>query len=81
MGLGNVGATLRLKGGLCYDKDLHDWFLFIFTCTDTGVIMTHAFIFLPASGPIVLLTYAQLTVVTQSCALLYITAHCDPLLQ
>ena len=25
-----------------------------FTCTDTGVIVTHAFIFLPASGPIVL---------------------------
>ena len=49
-----------------------------FTCTDTGVIVTHAFIFLPASSPIVLV---QLAVVTQSCALLYITAHCDLLLQ
>ena len=29
MRLGNVGATLRLKGGLCYDKDLHDRFLFM----------------------------------------------------
>ena len=38
----------------CYDKDLHDRFLFIPTCTDTGVIATHALIFLPASGPIVL---------------------------
>ena len=55
--------------------------LFISTCTDTGVIVTHTFIFLPASGPIILLTHAQLAVVTQSCALLYITAHCDPLLQ
>ena len=50
-------------------------------CTDTGVIVTHAFIFLPASGPIVLLTHAQLAVVTQSCALLYTTVHCDLLLQ
>ena len=50
-------------------------------CTDTGVIVTHAFIFLPALGHIVSLTHAQLTVVTQSCALLYIAAHCDLLLQ
>ena len=29
MGLGNVGATLHLKGGLCYDKDLQtDFYLF-----------------------------------------------------
>ena len=65
----------------CYDKDWHDWFLFIIMCTDTGVIVTHTFIFLPASGPIVPLTHAQLAVVTQSCTLLYITAHCDLLLQ
>ena len=26
MGLGNVGTTLRLKGGLCYDKDLQTSF-------------------------------------------------------
>ena len=39
------------------------------------------FIFLPAFSPIVSLTHAQLAVVTQSCALLYITAHCDLLLQ
>ena len=54
---------------------------FIYTCTDTGVIMTHAFIFLLASATIVFLTHAQLAVVTQSCTLLYITAHCDLLLQ
>ena len=45
-------------------------------CTDTGVIMTHTFIFLPASGPIVLVTHAQLTVVTQSCALLCTVTYC-----
>ena len=50
-------------------------------CTDTGVITTHTFIFLPASGPIVLVTHVQLAVVTQSCTLLYIAAHCDLLLQ
>ena len=44
-------------------------------------MVTHAFIFLPAFGPIVLLIHAQLAVVTQSCALLYFTAHCDLLLQ
>ena len=31
--------------------------------------------------PLLFLTHAQLAVVTQSCALLYITAHCDLLLQ
>ena len=46
---------------------------YLFMCTDTGVIATHAFIFLLAFGPIVLLTHVQLAVVTQSCALLYTT--------
>ena len=71
----------------CYDKDLHDRFLFYFMYW----YWSHSdsrFIFLLASGPIrvvdsllVLLTHAQLTVMTQSCALLYTAAHCDLLLQ
>ena len=46
---------------------------YLLRCTNTGVIMTHAFIFLPASGPIVL---------TDSCAArccdseLRLTVHC-----
>ena len=56
-------------------------FIYFTRCTDTGVIATHAFIFLLASGPIVMSTHAQLAVVTQSCALLYIAVHCDLLLQ
>ena len=66
----------------CYDKDLHDFWLILFI--SVYWYWSHSdsrLIFLPASGPIVLLTRAQLAVVTQSCALLYITAHCDLLLQ
>ena len=44
--------------------------------TDTGVIVTQPFIFLLASGPIVLVTHAQLTVVTQSCAVLCTVTYC-----
>ena len=47
-------------------------------CTNTGVI---ALSFYQPLAPFVLLTHAQLAVVTQSCALLYTTAHCDLLLQ
>ena len=43
--------------------------------------MTHALSFYRPLAPLFLLTHAQLTVVTQSCALLYTTAHCDLLLQ
>ena len=50
-------------------------------CTDTGVIVTHALSFYRPLAPLLLLTHAQLAVVTQSCALLYIAAHCDLLLQ
>ena len=39
----------------CYDKNLQTDFIYFTRCTDTGVIVTHAFIFLPASGPIVLI--------------------------
>ena len=53
-----------------------DFYLF-HMCTDTRVIVTHAFIFLPASGPIVLLTHAQLTIVTQSCAVLHTVTYCS----
>ena len=66
---------------MCYDKDLHDWDLFIFPCTNTGVIATHALSFYWPLAPFVLLTHVQLAVVTQSCTLLYITVHCDLLLQ
>ena len=64
----------------CYNKDLHDRFIY-FCVYWYWSHYDSPFIFLPASGPIVLLTHAQLAVVTQSCALLYITAHCDLLLQ
>ena len=47
-------------------------------CTNTGVI---ALSFYRPLAPFVLLTHAQLAVVTQSCALRYTTAHCDLLLQ
>ena len=43
--------------------------------------MTHALSFYRPLAPLFLLTHAQLAVVTQSCTLLYITAHCDLLLQ
>ena len=52
-----------------------------FTCTDTGVIATHALSFYRPLAPLFSLTHAQLAVVTQSCALLYIAAHCDLLSQ
>ena len=61
----------------CYNKSLHNWFYLFHTCTDTGVIATHAFIFLLASGPIALV---------DSCAAhccdseLRLIVHCDPLL-
>ena len=51
-------------------------FYLLSMCTDTGVIVTHAFIFLPASGPIVLVTHVQLAVVTQSCAVLCTVTYC-----
>ena len=55
---------------------------YLFTrCTDTGVIATHALSFYRPQAPLLLLTHVQLAVVTQSCTLLYIAAHCDLLLQ
>ena len=48
-----------------------DFYLFT-QCTDTGVIVTHALSFYRPLAPLFLLTHAQLAVVTQSCALLYI---------
>ena len=65
----------------CYNKDLQTDFYLITRCTDTGVIATHALSFYWPLAPLFLLTHAQLAVVTQSCALLYIAAHCDLLLQ
>ena len=56
-------------------------FIYFIRCTDTGVIVTHALSFYRPLAPLFLLTHAQLAVVTQSCALLYIAAHCDLLLQ
>ena len=56
-------------------------FIYFTRCTDTGVIVTHALSFYRPLAPLFLLTYAQLAVVTQSCALLYTAAHCDLLLQ
>ena len=62
----------------CYNKDLHDWFLFISMCTNTGVIATHAFIFLPASGPIVLVDSHAAHYCDSELRLI---VHCDLLLQ
>ena len=56
-------------------------FIYFTRCTDTGVTVTHALSFYRPLAPLFLMTLAQLTVVTQSCALLYATAHCDLLLQ
>ena len=66
---------------VCYDKDLQGSIFNYFLCTDTGVIVTHALSFYQPLAPFVLLTHVQLAVVTQSCTLLYIAAHCDLLLQ
>ena len=52
-------------------------FIYFTRCTDTGVTVTHALSFYRPLAPLFLMTLAQLTVVTQSCALLYATAHCD----
>ena len=65
----------------CYDKDLYNRFYLFTRCTDTGVIVTHALSFYRPLAPLFSLTHAQLAVVTQSCALLYIAVHCDLLLQ
>ena len=65
----------------CYDKDLQTDFIYFTRCTDTGVIVTHALLFYRPQAPLFMTTHAQLAVVTQSCALLYIAAHCDLLLQ
>ena len=43
--------------------------------------MTHTLSFYRPLASLFLSTHAQLAVVTQSCALLYIAAHCDLLLQ
>ena len=56
-------------------------FIYLTRCTDTGVIVTHDLSFFWPLAPLFLLTHVQLVVVTQSCALLYIAAHCDLLLQ
>ena len=61
--------------GPCYDKDLQTDFYLFTQCTNTGVITTHALSFYRPLAPLFLLTHVQLAVVTQSCALLYITAH------
>ena len=54
---------------------------YLFRCTNTGVIATHALYFYRPLATLFLMTRAQLAVVTQSCALLYTAVHCDLLLQ
>ena len=65
----------------CYDKDLHDWFLFISRVLILESLWLTPLSFYRPLAPLFLLTHAQLAVVTQSCALLYFTAHRDLLLQ
>ena len=52
-----------------------DFYLF-YLCTDTGVIVTHTLSFYQPLAPFVLLTHAQLAIVTQSCALLRTVTYC-----
>ena len=66
-----IESTVAQNLQTCHDKDLQDWFIYFYTCTDTGVIATHALSFYRPLAPLFLLTHAQLAVVTQSCALLY----------
>ena len=80
LSLSDSGKKDDIYNRICYDKDLYDRFLFI-RCTDTGVTATHTLSFYRLRAPLFLLTHAQLAVVTQSCALRYIAAHCDLLLQ
>ena len=49
-GLGNGSKYCHILSG-CYDKDLHDWF-YLFLCTDTGVIATHALSFYQPLAPL-----------------------------
>ena len=76
-----AGQRRKPKYTRCYDKDLQTDFYLFTRCIDTGVIETHALSFCRPLAPLFLLTHAQLAVVTQSCTLLYIAAHCDLLLQ
>ena len=62
----------------CYAKDLHNQFYLFHMCTDTGVIITHAFIFLLASDPFVLVdSCAACCCASELCSIV----HCDLLLQ
>ena len=78
---GGIGRGRVLMSMPVTIKDLQTDFYLFTRCTDTGVIATHASSFYQPLAPLSLLTHAQLAVVTQSCALLYITAHGDLLLQ
>ena len=48
-------------------------FIYFTRCIDTGVIVTHALSFYRPLAPFVLLTHAQLAVMTQK---LRLTVHC-----
>ena len=74
--LGNKGQPM-LKNMFVTIRTYRPIFIYLTRCTDTGVIVTHALSFYRPLAPLFLLTHAQLAVVTQSCALLYSTAHCD----
>ena len=53
MGKGGMGkGNMRMGRGVTIRTYTTDFIYF--TCTDTGVIVTHAFIFLPAFGHIVI---------------------------
>ena len=69
----SVLVSLDVWSYLVMTRTYKPIFIYLTWCTDTGVIVTHAFIFLPASGPIVLV---------DSCAArccdseLRLTVHC-----
>ena len=71
----------KLISGGVMTRTYRPIFIYLTRCTDTGVIVTHALSFYRPLAPFGMLTHAQLAIVTQSCTLLYIAAHCDLLLQ
>ena len=74
--MGNGGGTHCVWCRCVTIRTYRPVFIYVTQCTDTGVITTHALLFYRPLAPLFLLTHAQLAVVTQSCALLYIAAHC-----
>ena len=61
-------SVLLTLVSFCYNKDLHSWFLFILTVYCYWSHYNSHLLFSGLEAPLFLLTYVQLDVVTQSCA-------------